>query len=164
MVAFNSKLKELIFRSDRKRREFVVKATNFTHENKDALVIICDPQTDVMVVAQGSSIVASRFKTAEGKRMHIVADALHYLNSKTDKSIDQFLLAVDSALFNLAQRRYNIRKGKPLAGALVRMGIGTRPDLERDGSQRAPYQFQPIAGTKGVEHPQEDQRGDEVIS
>lgn len=137
-----TKLKELLFRSDRKRREFVVAANNFAQGHKDALIIMADPHTELIVVMQGGAYHAMRFtEPGTGKPMHIVSKAVHYQNSKTDKAIDQFLLAVDSGLFKLAEKRYNIRKRKPLSGLLHHVGIGKRPEFEKDGGVVAPYQL-----------------------
>lgn len=145
MASLTSKFKKLFWSQDRKRREFSVQAANFALENRHALIIIADPDSDVIVISQNGNVVAHRFRNESGKRMHIVSNAIHYLNKKTDKSIDQFLLAVDSGLYNLAKKRYDMRKRKPLGRALSLVGIGKRPDLERDGSVKSPFQFESAA-------------------
>ncbi len=147
-MSIPSKLKEFILRADKKRREFAVLASNFALENKNALVIIADPDTDVILISHGGVQVPVRFvEPGTGKRMHIVANALHYLNRKTDKSLDQFLLAVDSGLYNLAAARYHKRRSSVAGKALAFMGANPkRPEFEENnGLTKSPFQLKNAA-------------------
>lgn len=141
-----SKLSKLFWSADRKRREFAILAANFAIDNKQALVIIADPVTDVILISHGGEIVPTRFTKPEtGANMHIVQNVLHYQNKKTDKSIDQFLLAVDSALFNLAKARYTKRKNGMVGKALRYVGLSKdRPEFEPEG-MKSPFQLQNVA-------------------
>lgn len=141
MAVINSALKKLFYSADKRRREFAVRAANFALENPQALLIMCDPDTDLITVLHGKDYVAIRIKDpTNGKRPNVVGNAMHYLNNRTNKALDQFLLAVDSAMFNLAQARYNRRKQGLRGKVLKYTGIGARPDLERSGSTVAPFQ------------------------
>lgn len=141
MSSIATKLKELVFRADRKRREFAVLASNFAEENKHALVIIADPDTDVILISHGGVQVPVRFvEPGTGKSMRIVAGALHHLNKKTDKALDQFLLAVDSGLYNLAKARYDRRRKSPIGKALAYVGVGKDAKFEEQGMP-SPFQM-----------------------
>lgn len=111
-MSINRKLRDWFFASDSKRREFAVSALNFSEEHKNALVIIADADTDVILMAHKGLHIPMRFTGKDGKRQHIVASALNYrrMEREGSRDIDQFLLAVDSGLFNLAKALYDKRK------------------------------------------------------
>lgn len=82
---------------------FVTKAIQFLQErgNKNYLIMIADPETDVMVVANAGKCITSRIARESGNNMHLVRDVLKY--NKVNRSIDQFLLFMDGAIYNLAK-------------------------------------------------------------
>lgn len=101
-------IKKLLISAEAKRREFAVACGNFSEEYKDAFVLIADPHTDVIVMAHKGFMVPIRLKTKEGKRLHIVENALNY--RKKENAVDQLLLAIDGGLEAIAKSLYNKRK------------------------------------------------------
>lgn len=107
-------LSNLLKSAKAKRQEFAQAALDFTEKNRGAFVLLADPDTDVMFMAyRGIQIPVRMTDPKTGGRLTIVRDALRYEKSKDGvKSVDQFLLVVDSALVNIAQELYNRRRGR----------------------------------------------------
>lgn len=99
-------------RAKKKRQAFADAAATFAHEHKDAFIMLCDPATDVMLMGYRNIVVPMRYTDPKtGLGLHIVADALAYSKGKGgDKAVDQFLLAVDSGVVQIANELYNRRR------------------------------------------------------
>lgn len=67
----------------------------FMTENKRLLVIVCDPQTDKMMMSYKGQFVVSQIKK-EGKRGHIVRKMLKY--SQFKNNIDGFIQSLSESL------------------------------------------------------------------
>ena len=102
------KMQRLFWSSDRKRREFAAAVANFSSEYSDVLIIMADPETDVIFMSHKGFAVPIQMKKQNGDRMHIVRNALAY--SKFEKSVDQLLLAVDSGLAAIAKSLHNRKR------------------------------------------------------
>lgn len=115
-----------LFRSaESRKKDFGKAAARFIEQNPGSFVLLCDPDTDVMVAAYNNIMVPVHMKQPDGKRMHIVRNALKY--SKEEKSVDQFLLVVDSMLVNIAKENDNKRS----KGMLTRAREFVLGDLKR---------------------------------
>lgn len=111
MFSLRDKVVSFFQSADRKRRNFVIEAQNYLTGRPNDLIIICNPETDVMVMAYKDLIVPIHFKGKKGERIHVIENALNY--RKMNNSIDTFLLAQDGALANIAVTLWNRRhKGK----------------------------------------------------
>ncbi len=108
MLSLFSRLGKLFRSADQKRASFAEAAAAFMEENRGAFVLLADPDTDVIFMAYRGIMVPVRMTHADGTRMHIVSNALKY--SKVEKSVDQFLLVVDSGLVNIADALHNKRR------------------------------------------------------
>lgn len=104
-----------VFRTaERRKTDFAKAAARFIEANPDTFVLLADADTDLMVGAYKNVMVPVRMKQADGKRMHIVSNALQY--SRVEKSVDQFLLIVDSMLVKIAEERDTERSKKLSVG------------------------------------------------
>lgn len=90
---------------NRKRRQLKGETQKFMEANKGHLVIVADPKTDVIACSYGEIFTAVNFRSQEtGKKSQVVAGLIRDIQSqgvKVDKSIDQFLLAIDGMLYNI---------------------------------------------------------------
>jgi hypothetical protein len=104
---------------------------DFAQKNKNLLVIVCDPKTDMIFVGKGGEMVLGRIKSADGKQMSVVKNVLD--NSQFKTAVNPFIVAllealqlpmkagnlfyqfIDGALFNISKAL--ARKKKP--GAVV---------------------------------------------
>ncbi len=93
--------KRLFYSAERKKREFALAAQRFASEYPDSFVLLADPDTDLLFASYRGIAAPVRMSQPDGSRMHIVSNALNY--SKVEKSVDQFLLVVDSQLFNISK-------------------------------------------------------------
>lgn len=139
----NGKLSKIFHSSNRKRREFAAAAANFGEAYPGAFVLIADPDTDVIIMQyRGIQVPVRYVHPVTGKRMNIVRNALMY--RKVQKSIDQFLLAVDSGLFNIAKAVYNKRKTGLVGSVLHSVGIGKEERFEKDETGGVPSPLAPL--------------------
>ena len=95
------RIRRLFRTAEGRKKDFARAAARFIEDNPDAFVLLADADTDVMIGAYKGFMAPVRMKQPDGKRMHIVANALKY--SRVEKSVDQFLLVVDSMLVNIAK-------------------------------------------------------------
>ena len=90
---------------NRKRRELSSKTQKFLEANKNQIVIVADPKTDVISCAYGEVFTAVRLTDPDtGKKSMSVAGLIRDIQSegaKVDRSIDQFLLALDAMLYSI---------------------------------------------------------------
>ena len=99
---FNAVKKGFSLVVDRKRRYFVYQAQQFADRNPNALIILGDPETDVLVSFYKGKVVAAQIKNDEGKQMQVIKKMLQPTNKKdNERAINTFLLFVDGALYNL---------------------------------------------------------------
>ena len=77
---------------------------------KDNLIIICDPKDDALIASYRDSVINTRIRNREGKNEHLIKDLMSY--SKVNKSVNNFLLWVDGAVFGLAQDQRDKRQKK----------------------------------------------------
>lgn len=123
-MSFLNKLKMVFNRNE--HLLFTVK--EFSHQNKNLLIIVCDPETDRMFVTYKDRFVNGRIKSPLGKKSHIVKDVLKY--SRFNVTIDQFITSlvetlhlpvwkgganqffqfIDGAVYNIAR---HLRKKQP---------------------------------------------------
>lgn len=108
MDALFSSLGKLFHSAARKRADFAAAAASFMEQNRGAFILLADPDTDCIFMAYRGITVPVRMTHPDGTRMHIVSNALKY--SKVEKSVDQFLLVVDSGLVNIAQSLHTKRR------------------------------------------------------
>lgn len=99
-------------RARRARDKFAQTAADFASEHPDAFIMLCDPQSDVMLMAYRNILVPMRYTDPKtGLPMHIVENALNYSQGKEgERAVDQFLLAVDSGIVNIANGLYSRRR------------------------------------------------------
>jgi len=69
---------------------------NFIHANRKYLVIICDPQTDKLIMAYKDKVVINRICSADGKNTKVVKHALRHSTFK--RFIDEFLNKLSESL------------------------------------------------------------------
>lgn len=122
---------------------FAKAAGEFAETYKDALVIIGDPQSDVIFMACGGIIAPVRILNKDGSRNHIVANALKH--NRGDADIDRFLLAVDGGMFQIARGLYDMRR-RSVVGKVVGFVKGEEVPVESavtlaDGSTLSPVQL-----------------------
>ena len=90
---------------NRTRRKLKVATTDFMEKNNDNIVIVADVKTDVIAVGYKGVFSAMNFRAeGTGKKLHVIANFIEDLKkggAKTDRSIDQFLLAIDAGLFQI---------------------------------------------------------------
>ena len=89
--------------TNKKRREFSARVMEFQQtQDKNALMIVVDPETDVMVVSYKDYFVSATMRSqATGKHLNILKGIF---DKKSNKLMDQFLLFLDGALFNIADQ------------------------------------------------------------
>ncbi len=127
-MKFTDKLR-ILFNRDAQLR-YTVK--EFAHENKNLLIIVCDPKTDMMFVTHRDKFVSGRIKSPTGRKSHVVREVLKYsrFNVTTDMYItalmetlhlpiwraNQFYQFIDGAVFNIAKslRKQPAAKGEEL--------------------------------------------------
>lgn len=78
----------------RKRLSYTI--PEFSHHNKELLILVCDPKTDEIYVCYNDKIVRGRVGSTDGKHKHIIRDVLKYGRFKT--KITAFLLELQVAL------------------------------------------------------------------
>lgn len=88
--------------------QFAKSAADFGLDHKDALVIVCDPNTDLIFMAYNGFCAPVRIANRDGSINRVVYNALKHTRGQAD--IDRFLLAVDGGLFQIANSVYNNRK------------------------------------------------------
>jgi len=81
-------------RSLKKRTEFATLAAAFCHKQKDALVVLADPETDVLFVAYDDQFAVNRITDVTGKSMKVVKKAL----KGNQESIQNFVTYVAAAI------------------------------------------------------------------
>lgn len=105
---------------------------DFAHQNKDLLVIICDPKSDNIFVAYNDALVSGRIKSIKtNKKAFIVRNVLKF--SKFKSEVDGFLGALvetlhlpvekgndflqflDGALYNISRNLRSTEKSTPTA-------------------------------------------------
>ena len=113
----------------------------FSHANKNMLIIVCDPKTDRMFVTYKDFYVNGKIKSTQGKNTHVVREVLK--NSRFKDSIDGFVgsLAetlslpllkandfykfIDGAVFNIAKAlRGKPTRPEPQKGAIPSPFVG----------------------------------------
>jgi hypothetical protein len=88
----------------RKKMRFIAMTTQFMHENKDVLIIIADPKTDLMVMGYDDAIVPVRILDAKKKPMGLVSKVVKCAKNKSyDKYMHTFLHFVDGGVFNISR-------------------------------------------------------------
>jgi hypothetical protein len=102
------RIARLVRTSEQRKNAFAKAAARFIEDNPDAFVFLADADTDVMIGAYKNVMVPVQLKQPDGKRMHIVSNALQY--SRVEKSVDQLLLVVDSMFVNIAKELDNKRR------------------------------------------------------
>lgn len=90
--------------------KFTKAAGDFGLEHKDTLVIMCDPDTDVIFLAYQGFCAPVRIANRDGSVNRVVHNAIKHTRNSGD--IDRFLLAVDGGLFAIANSVYNNRKAQ----------------------------------------------------
>lgn len=115
-------------RAAKKRTAFAYAAQEFAHKYKDSFVMLADPDTDVILMAYQNILVPMRYTNPkDGSRMRIVANALSYSQgAEGERSVDQYLLAVDSGIVAIANELYN-RRRKSLLGKATDAVLGVKP-------------------------------------
>ncbi len=90
------------FKNKHGRREYLRNMLgDFAHENKDLLIIVADPATDLIFVAYQDKLVLGQVKSLEGgKDMGIVKNVLKKsaLKGNFDLAMDFFLAAIADRL------------------------------------------------------------------
>jgi hypothetical protein len=66
------------------------------HENKDLLVIICDPKTDNIYVSYKDAMAAGKIKSPTGKKLHVIKGVLR--ESLFKDNIDMFITGMVETL------------------------------------------------------------------
>lgn len=68
----------------------------FGHQNKDLLIIVCDPKEDRMYVSYKDKFVNGRIKSASGKNEHVVKNVIKA--SRFHVSINDMIVAIAETL------------------------------------------------------------------
>lgn len=100
-------------------------ATQFMHENKDVLIIVADPKTDLMVMGYDDAIVPVRILDANKKKMGLVSKVMKCAKNKSyDKYMSTFLHFVDGGVFNISKAML-LRKQKGRKEEIIKVHKGT---------------------------------------
>lgn len=117
----------------------------FMHENKDLLLIICDPKTDTIFMGYKDQMISGKIKSPTGKNLKVIQGVLResLFEDRADMFLsglvevmrlpvrkgNQFLMFLDGALFNIAKA---LRKSKKRSSASMQGGQGiASPFVER---------------------------------
>lgn len=87
---------------------FAKAAADFGLDHNDTLVIMCDPNTDLIFMSYQGFAAPIRIANRDGSLNRVVHNALKHTRGQGD--IDRFLLAVDGGLFAIANSVYNNRR------------------------------------------------------
>lgn len=85
------------FKKKNGRREYLRNMLgDFAHENKDLLVIVADPETDMIFVSYQDKMVLGQVKSLEGAKLNVVKGVLRRsaLKGNFDTALDLFLAAI----------------------------------------------------------------------
>lgn len=68
----------------------------FVKKNRDVLVIMADPKTNVVTAFYKGKVVAAKIRQADGSRKSVVRNALKH--SVFENNIDQFIMGIAEVL------------------------------------------------------------------
>ena len=106
---FNLQPKEI-----KREKQLIKDSQGFMKKHKDYLVMICDPESDLMILGYCGYITTARVIDKNGKKMGVVEKLLHSKYAKFKRHTDQFLLFVEGALFKMSEKLFELKKIKEL--------------------------------------------------
>ena len=138
------KLYEILSLYANRKKRLAFTLPEFAHNNKDLLIIVADPKTDLLFVSYHDKTATGRIKDAKSLRPHIVKDMMRMtdfddtvmgflvsiaeiLKLKSIKYGNEILKQVENAIWNIAKVLKNIKKPVESVGSKI-----TLPTYEQE--------------------------------